>query len=158
MLKKLIEYKNLWIFILSIITTLSISLQVVKGSFYFDGNNFKWIVIIGILCILFSKALEKYNKRLLICSAVYGFIISGFIIVGYAAASEQIPSCKKDIFMLACKFEACFLCITSLMMIIIENLPKAIEKIKNIREYNLFTANKKSFIFVAIIIFYDKIL
>lgn len=55
--------------------------------------------------------------------------------------------------MLICKFQVCFVIITSIIMIIIANLPKAIEKIKNVKEYKLFTRNKKSFIFVAIIIF-----
>lgn len=67
-MQKLTKSKNMWIFILSIITTFSISMNVVNGSFSFDGNNFKWIVLIAILCILFSKALEKYTKRLVICS------------------------------------------------------------------------------------------
>ena len=152
-MSKIIKYKNLWIFIISIITTFSISLNVINGSFAFEGNDFKWIIVVGILCILFSKALEKYNKRLLICSGIYSFIISCFIILGYAAASEQIPSCKKDILMLICKFEVCFVCITCLMKIIIENIPKAIEKIKNIKEYKFFTTNKKSIVIVAIVIF-----
>ena len=87
------------------------------------------------------------------CSGIYSFIISCFIIVGYTAANEQIPSCKKDILMLMCKFEACFACITSLMMIIMANIPQAIEKVKNIKEYKFFTANKKSIMVVAIVIF-----
>lgn len=67
-MQKVIKSKNLWIFILSIITTISISLEVVNGAFYFDGNNFKWILLVAALCVLFSKALEKYTKRLVICS------------------------------------------------------------------------------------------
>lgn len=67
-MKKLLKNKDLWIFLVAIITTLSISMNVIGGRFYLDGNNFKWILILGILCILFSKALENSNKRLLICS------------------------------------------------------------------------------------------
>lgn len=64
-----------------------------------------------------------------------------------------MPSCKKEIFMLACKFEACFVVITSIMMIIIANIPYAINKIKNVKEYKFFTSNKKSIFVVAFIIF-----
>lgn len=127
------------------------------GSFYFQGNDFKWIIVGTVLCILFSKALEKYNKRLLICSGIYSFIISCFAIIGYIAVNEGIFSCKKDIVMLLCKFEAYFVCIMSLMMIIIDNIPKAIEKVKDIKEYRFFTSNNKSIIVVAIIIFLSYI-
>lgn len=67
-MQKIIKLKNIWIFILSIITTVAISLNVVNGSFLFDGNNFKWILLIIVLCVLFSKALEKCTKKLVICS------------------------------------------------------------------------------------------
>lgn len=55
--------------------------------------------------------------------------------------------------MLICKFQASIVCMTSIMMIIIRNIPKAIDKIRNIKEYKLFTSNKKSFILVAFFIF-----
>lgn len=67
-MKKILQEKNLWIFFVSIITTISISLNVVNGRFSFEGNDFRWILLIAVLCILISKALEKYNKRLFICS------------------------------------------------------------------------------------------
>lgn len=67
-MQRLMKYKNIGIFILSIVTTFSISLNVVNGSFSFEGNDYKWILLIVMLCILFSKALEKTNKRLTICS------------------------------------------------------------------------------------------
>ena len=67
-MRQLLKNKNLWIFIMSLITTFSISMNVVNGSFMFDGNNFKWILILGILYILFSKAIENANKRLIVCS------------------------------------------------------------------------------------------
>lgn len=67
-MKKLLESKNLWIFLVALVTTFCVSINVVNGSFNFDGNDFKWILVFGILCVLFSKALEKTDKRLLICS------------------------------------------------------------------------------------------
>ncbi len=39
------------------------------------------------------------------------------------------------------------------MTIVIRNIPNAIKKIENIKEYKLFTANKRSIVFIAIIIF-----
>lgn len=67
-MKKILKCKNLWIFLISIITTISISLNVVNGSFSFEGNDYKWVLLVAVLCVLFRKALEKYNKRLAICS------------------------------------------------------------------------------------------
>lgn len=55
--------------------------------------------------------------------------------------------------MLIAKFEACLVVITSIMMIIIKNIPYAIDKIKHIKEYKFFTDNKKSIVVVAILIF-----
>lgn len=67
-MKKLLKSKNLWIFLVALVTTFSISINVVNGSFQFDGNDFKWILVLGVLCVLCSKALEESDKRLLICS------------------------------------------------------------------------------------------
>lgn len=67
-MKKILNNKNLWILIMSIVTTICISIKVVNGSFSFEGNDFRWILLIAVLCIVISKASEKYNKRLLICS------------------------------------------------------------------------------------------
>ena len=67
-MKKILRNKNLCSLIISIVTTICISVKVVNGSFSFEGNDFRWIVLMTILCIVISKAFEKYNKRLLICS------------------------------------------------------------------------------------------
>ena len=153
-MKKILKSKNLWILIISIVTTICYSVNVVNGEFRFFGNDFKWILMAAILCILFNKALEQKDKRLYICSVIYSFIISSFAIIGYAAAMPgDFPVGKRDIVMLICKFEATFAFIVPLVVIIIRNIPKGIEKIKNIKEYKFFTANKKSLIAVAGIIF-----
>lgn len=55
--------------------------------------------------------------------------------------------------MLLCKFEVAFVCLTSIMMIILRNIPTGIKKIRNIKEYKFFTSNKKSFFIVGGIIF-----
>ena len=67
-MKQILKNRILWIFILALITTFSISMNIVNGSFMLDGNNFKWILVFGILCVLFSKSIENIEKRLLICS------------------------------------------------------------------------------------------
>ena len=157
-MKKILKSKNLWILIISIVTTICYSVNVVNGEFRFFGNDFKWILMAAILCILFNKALEQKDKRLYICSVIYSFIISSFAIIGYAAAMPgDFPVGKRDIVMLICKFEATFAFIVPLVVIIIRNIPKGIEKIKNIKEYKFFTANKKSLIAVAGIIFFAYI-
>ena len=67
-MKQILKNRILWIFILALITTFSISMNIVNGSFMLDGNNFKWILVFCILCVLFSKSIENIEKRLLICS------------------------------------------------------------------------------------------
>ena len=67
-MQKIIQSKKKWIFILSILTTISISIQVVNGIFTFNGNDFKWVILAIMLYVLFDKALDKYNKRLAVCS------------------------------------------------------------------------------------------
>lgn len=67
-MKKLVKSKKLWTFFVALVTTFSIGINVVNGSFQFNGNNFEWVLVLGVLCVLCSKALEKSDKRLLICS------------------------------------------------------------------------------------------
>lgn len=153
---KILKQKKILIFIIAIITTMCISVDVVYGSFELDGNNFKWIVILAILYILIDKALESGNKRLFLCSALFGIITSICAITGYTAEKylvDNVLISKKELLMLLCKLEACFISITSIACIIIRNLPNMIEKMKERKEYKYFTNNKKSILIVAIIFF-----
>lgn len=155
-MERLLKYKKILIILVAIITTLSISLNVSYGSFELDGNNFKWIIVLSIMYILIDKAVEKGNKRLFACSSLYGIIISFCAIIGYTAENyliDNILISKKEILMLLCKLEACFVCITSIVCIVMRNLPIAMEKMKNKRENKFFTYNKKSILVVAIILF-----
>lgn len=65
---QILKNRKLLIFILALTTTFSISMNIANGSFMLDGNNFKWTLVFGILCVLFSKSTENIEKRLLICS------------------------------------------------------------------------------------------
>lgn len=153
-MEKILKHKKILIFIIAIITTMCISVDVVYGSFKLDGNNFKWIVILGILYILIDKALESGNKRLFLCSTVFGIITSVCAITGYTAEKYLVDNSlisKKEMLMLLCKLEACFVCITSISCIIMRNLPNIMEKIKSKKEYKFFTNNKKSILIVALL-------
>lgn len=66
---------------------------------------------------------------------------------------EEIITSKKDYIYWICKFQEYFTIITALTIIIIRNIPKVMERIKNKKEWKLFTNNKKSIIFVAVILF-----
>ena len=152
-MQKILKYKNTLIFILSIITVIAISINVARNEFVYGGNNFKWVIWLIILCVLFSKAKEKYNKRLFICSGIFSLVIGLFTILGFMASNEEVQMTKNYIIMLLFKYEAIVSILTSIMMIIMSNIPKAMEKIKGKKELKLFTANKKSIFFVAGIIF-----
>ncbi len=153
---KILKNKNLWIIIISIITTMSISINVINGSFRFYGNQFKWVIVLFLIYLLLKKALEKPTKRLIICSCIFGAIISVFAILGYTAETyfnNNVNITKKDFLVIACKLEVCLVTITAMASIIMKQLPTIIEKIKNKKEYKFFTANKKSILVVAIILF-----
>lgn len=152
-MQKILKYKNALIFILSIITVIAISINVAGNEFVYGGNNFKWVILLIILCVLFSKAKEKYNKILFICSGIFSLVIGLFTILGFMASNEEVQMTKNYIIMLLFKYEAIVSILTSIMMIIMSNIPKAMEKIKGKKELKLFTANKKSIFFVAGIIF-----
>lgn len=155
-MEKLIKCKKILILILAIITTICVSVDVVYGSFELDGNNFKWIIILAIFYILINKSLEWGNKRLFIYSAIFGLITSICAITGYIAEKyllDNLLISKKEIVMLLCKLEVCFVSITSITIIIMRIMPAFMQKIKNKKEYKFFTANKKSVLFVAIIFF-----
>lgn len=152
-MQKILKYKNVLIFILSIITVIAISINVAGNEFVYDGNNFKWVILLIILCVLFSKAKEKYNKRLFICSGIFSLVIGLFTILGFMASNEEVQMTKNYIIMLLFKYEAIVSILTSIIMIIMSNIPKAMEKIKGKKELKLFTANKKSIFFVDGIIF-----
>lgn len=155
-MKKNLKYKKVLIFILAIITTICMSVDVVYGSFELNGNNFKWIVALATSYIVLNKALESGNKRLFICSSIFGLITSVCAITGYTAEKYLVDNLlvsKKEMLMLLCKLEVCYIYITSISIIIMRNLPSLIEKIENKKEYRLFTGNKKSIIFVAVVFF-----
>lgn len=142
--------------ILAIITTICISIDVVNGSFYMAGNDFKWIIILSILYILLNKAVQNSSKRLIICSSIFGLITSICAITGYTAERYLVDNLyisKKEMMLLFLKLEVCFVTITSIAMIIMKSLPNIMKKIRKKKELSFFTANKKSILIVAIILF-----
>lgn len=150
------KYKNILIILISLITTWCISITNVNNDFIFDGNNFKWIIVLILIYILIKKALEEPSKRLMICSFIFGAIISIFAILGYTADNffnNNIDISKKDIFVILCKLEACFVTISAITIILMKKLPQVIERIRNKKEYNFFTSNKKSILVVTLILF-----
>ncbi len=151
---KLKKHKRMVRFILAIITTLCMSVEVVQGSFELDGNHFKWIILLVVIDILLGRAFESGSKRLFICSMFFGFITSIFAITGYTAERYLVGNigiAKKEILMLLCKAEVCFVVITSITIIMMRSLPNVMLKLKSKKEYPFFTGNKKSIFVVAII-------
>ena len=69
-MEKILKHKKILIFIIAIITTMCISVDVVYGSFKLDGNNFKWIVILGILYHIL-----KYFKSIYLNILIFSYII-----------------------------------------------------------------------------------
>ena len=125
--------RKLLSFILAVITTICISLNLMFGTGVFFGNDFKWILILIVMYILINNALENYDKRLYICSAIFGLITSICAITGYTAEKylvDNILITKKDVILILCQLEAMFMCITAITIIIFSKLPIFISKIK----------------------------
>lgn len=149
--------KSTIIIIISIITTICINIRIENGTYkLLEGNYFEWIMIAALVYIIISKALEKGNKRLFICSGILGLLISICTIVGYTAGdylTKGLTISKKEMILLLCKLEVYFIGITSIIMIIMKKLPNIMQNIKEKKEFKFFTGNKRSILVVAIIFF-----
>lgn len=150
--------KKIWkisTFILALITTICISLNFMVGKEGFFGNDFIWILILAITYILINNALKTYNKRLYVCSVLFGLITSICAITGHVAEKYLMTNLlisKKDIILILCKLEALFVCITSITIIIFRELPVFVSKIKLEKKWKFFTANKISVLIVALVL------
>lgn len=150
------KFKRILSSILSIVTTMCISVDFIYGKGSFEGNDYRWVIILFGLYILISKAFEIYNRRLFKYSIIFGGIISLCATVGFTAERyliENLTISYKEIIILLSQFEAIFVCITTLTVFLLNSLPKIFDKIKLKKEFILFTANKKSIFFIAIVLF-----
>lgn len=150
-MKKIFKNKNLCIFLLSLITTICISVNLIENKFVFLGNDFKWIILIIVLYVFFKYVLKNIEQRRIKYSCLLGFILSIFYLLGYMAQNEFIIS-KKMIILLICKFEVYFVLISFIINLLYENIDKFKRKKLNNKECKIFSANKKSILFVAIIL------
>lgn len=148
--------KKIFCFVIALITTLGISMDFIYNIGGFYGNDYRWIIIFAVVCVLISKAFTLYEKRLYKCSIAFGFIIASCATIGRTAEkylTENITIGIKDVIVILGQFEAIFVCVTAITVIIFSYLPKIMENIKNKKEWKLFTNNKKSIFFVAVIFF-----
>ena len=152
-MKKTFMNKKIWIFILSLITTVCMSTNVIENSFRFYGNDFKWLIVLIVLYIFFKYIFQKIEKRRIVCSLSLGLVLTLFYIIGYIAQKDFVIS-KKEIILLLCKFEVCFVFISCVINLIYKKISEInINKIKkDIREFKFFSANKKSILLIAIIL------
>lgn len=146
--------KKIFCFVIALITTFGISMDFIYNIGGFYGNDYRWIIIFAVVCVLISKAFTLYEKRLYKCSIAFGFIIASCATIGRTAEkylTENITIGIKDVIVILGQFEAIFVCVTAITVIIFSYLPKIMENIKNKKEWKLFTNNKKSIFFVAVI-------
>lgn len=150
-MKNIINKQKIFSFFVAFITTVCISISVSNNEIHFFGNDFKWILYWGAIYILIMDIFNKKNKRLFICNAVFGLIISSLYCVGTIANDYNFKLSNKDLLVLLCKFEEYSVLITVITYLIMYNVSN--NSIKEIREHKLFTSNIKSIFFVTIILF-----
>ena len=150
------KFKKIFCFILSIVTTICISFDFIYNIGGFNGNDFRWVIILAVVNILISKALVLYEKRLYKCSIAFGFIIASCATIGRTAEkyfTENLAIGIKDVIVILGQFEAIFVCVSAVTIIVLSHLPKLMENIKNSKKWIFFTNNKKSIFFVAVLLF-----
>ena len=150
-MKNIINKQKIFSFFVAVITTVCISISVSNNEIHFLGNDFKWILYWGAIYFLIMDIFNKKNKRLFICNAVFGLIISSLYCVGTIANDYNFKLSNKDLLVLLCKFEEYSVLITVITYLIMYNVSN--NSIKEIREHKLFTSNIKSIVFVTIILF-----
>ena len=150
------KFKKMLCFILSIATTICISLDFIYNIGGFNGNDYRWVIIFAAVCVLISKALGLYEKRLYKCSIAFGFIIASCATIGRTAEkylTSNLTIGIKDVIVILGQFEAIFVCVSAVTIIVLSHLPKLMENIKSRKKWIFFTDNKKSIFFVAVLLF-----
>lgn len=153
-MKKILKNNNICILLLSLITTIGISVNLIENEFRFSGNDFKWLIVLTVLFVFFKYVFKNIERRRIKISCLLGLILAIFYLLGYMAQNEFAIS-KKMIILLIFKFEVYFVLITAIINLLYENVNKwrKLEKKKTSnKEYKFFSANKKSILFVALLL------
>lgn len=150
------KLKKILFLAISLITTICISLDFMYNIGGFYGNDFRWILIFAVVCVLTSRALMLYEKRLYKCSIAFSFIIASCATIGRTAEKYLVGNLTigiKDIIVILGQFEAIFVCVAEITIIVLNYLPKCMENIQNKKEWSFFTDNKKSIFIVTLFFF-----
>ena len=149
-MKNIVNKQKIFSILVAIITTVCTSINVFNNEIRFFGNDFKWILYLCAIYILIMNVFYKKNKRLFICTMIFGLIISFFYCVGIMANDYNFKLSNKDLLILLCRFEEYTVLITVITYLIMYNVSN--NSIKEIRDWKLFTSNIKSIVFVTIIL------
>lgn len=122
----------------------------------FNGNNFIYIITFFVFFYLFKSIMSLKNKRLNIISIISSAIISSIYIISYVTSkfllNDVMPESITFLIFALSKFLAIFWLFYIIIKLIYIKL-NTIKNDNNIVEFKLFTNNKKSILFITLIIF-----
>lgn len=156
-LKELVfKYKNIIAVLLTIFVAIGINVTFNKelNALKLDSstyNIFYIIATIGVFLLIYYSFKIK-EKRMWGCSIILGLIFAICMTIGDVCnvyKDTLFPSSKKFVLYLLIKTVTYFILFNSIIAIALKKLPEIIEKWnKENKEYNYFTANKKSFLII----------
>lgn len=150
------KLKKIICIMVSFVTTMCIGLDYIYNIGGFSGNDFRWIIIFFIMCLVIYKAVSLYEKRLYKYSIIFSFIISLCATVGRIAEKYLVSNLSigmKDTIVILGQFESTFVCVMAIAVVILSYLPRYLENINSKKEWKIFTANKKSVFIIALFLF-----
>lgn len=159
------KYINVVLFIITIIIALGLSVYFLQEGNYLKlaGETYDILYLIffvGIF-ILLKRAYSIKEKRLWICTSILAIIFSIFYLcgnIGNIYCNVTIPNSEKFILYILIKIFTYFIIFDCVLALIFYYAKDFVKKLKiNNRNYKLFTANKKSILFVAGIFFISYI-
>lgn len=151
-----LKYKNIIAVLLTIFVAIGINVTFNKelNALKLDSstyNIFYIIATIGVFLLIYYSFKIK-EKRMWGCSIILGLIFAICMTIGDVCnvyKDTLFPSSKKFVLYLLIKTVTYFILFNSIIAIALKKLPEIIEKWnKENKEYNYFTANKKSFLII----------
>ena len=153
------ENINIIMFLITCFIAVGLNLFFIQDGNYLklssDSYNILFLIFIIGIFILLKKVYNIKEKRLWICTSILAIIFAIAYLcgnIGNTYCNGVIPNSKKFILYIVVKVITYFIIFDSVLALIFyygKDLAKKIN-LKN-KEYKLFTANKKSIFFVAVI-------
>lgn len=119
----------------------------------FSGNNIIWIIVFVFCFKLIENALKIKEKRLNICAIIPAILFAVFVVIGNCINFSLSIKLFFDYFVIfTIKLIGLIILFYSAIIVLFTKLSKY-DKIEDIKQFNIFTDNKKSIAILGLIIF-----